>query len=490
MSMKRIIPILALSLLVMGLGACQPDTADKAVGIAADSSGTETEQAAYVENSSPVEGEADDAVAPEDAEADKAAVPEFVPPAPARLASEPEAVAFAMGDADAPVQVVEFTDYECPYCQRYARETMPALVENLVESGRVFYAIKDLPLDAIHPEARSASVAARCAGEQDAYLPMHDAIFASQAEWRGSGDGAGAIFADLVADLDLDAGAFSTCMADGHQADGVQENVEEAMALGVSGTPVFFIDGYGVPGAQPYELFETAVELAENGELDDVIEAQARQAYEAMLAQQAAAQQADALPAAPVEVPLEDAYSIGNLDAPVTIVEYTDFQRPFCARHGLETFAQIEESLVDTGKVRYVFKDLPLTSIHPQATLAAEAARCAGAQDMGREGYVAMHNVLFEKQKAWSGQAGAADLFADYAAEIGLDREVFATCLKNHDFEDAVQADIQEAMDLGINGAPAFLINGHLVSGALPFEVFEQAVEGLIAEASEQPASN
>ena len=166
MSMKRIIPILALSLLVMGLGACQPDTADKAVGIAADSSGTETEQAAYVENSSPVEGEADDAVAPEDAEADKAAVPEFVPPAPARLASEPEAVAFAMGDADAPLQIVEFTDYECPYCQRYAQETMPALVESLVDSGRVFYAIKDLPLDAIHPEARSASVAARCAGEQ------------------------------------------------------------------------------------------------------------------------------------------------------------------------------------------------------------------------------------------------------------------------------------------------------------------------------------
>jgi protein-disulfide isomerase len=184
------------------------------------------------------------------------------------------------------------------------------------------------------------------------------------------------------------------------------------------------------------------------------------------------------------------AYAMGDPDAPVIIFEYTDFQCPFCARHALETFAQIEENLVDTGKVRYVFKDLPLTSIHPQATLAAEAARCAGAQEMGQEAYVAMHNVLFERQKAWSGQAGAADLFADYAAEMGLDRDIFATCLKNHDFEDAVRADLQEAMDLGISGAPAFLINGHLVSGALPFEVFEQAVEGLIAEATGQPVSN
>ena len=77
-------------------------------------------------------------------------------------------------------------------------------------------------------------------------------------------------------------------------------------------------------------------------------------------------------------------------------------------------------------------------AIHPQATLAAEAARCAGAQDTGQGAYVAMHNALFERQKAWSGRANAADLFVDYAAEIGLDSESFATCLENHDFEAAV----------------------------------------------------
>jgi protein-disulfide isomerase len=81
------------------------------------------------------------------------------------------------------------------------------------------------------------SVAGRCAREQDAYLTMHDAIFAAQGEWRGTGGGAEAIFADLAKDMDLDVDAFSTCMADGHQAASVQDNVEEAMVLGVTGTP-------------------------------------------------------------------------------------------------------------------------------------------------------------------------------------------------------------------------------------------------------------
>jgi protein-disulfide isomerase len=263
----------------------------------------------------------------------------------------------------------------------------------------------------------------------------------------------------------------------------VQANVDEAMALGINGTPFFFLDGYGLSGAQPYELFEAAVELAENDELDDVIEAQAREYYDAMVAQaEAMARQA----AEPVEVSLENAHVIGDADAPVTIVEYTDFQCPYCARHALETFPQIEEDLVETGKVRYVFKDLPLISIHPQAMLAAEASQCAGAQD----GYLAMHTKLFEEQETWSGQADAAELFAGYAAEIGLDGETFTSCLENHETVDAVQADMEEAISAGITGTPAFLINGRLVSGGMPFEAFEQAVEAAIAEGAARPAGN
>ena len=491
MTMKRIVPILLLLALVISLAACQSNPEEETINAPAEPVIAEsevlvddtTEATAEEQPAGPAVEEVEEAVPQNPVEPPSVDIPEFVPPEPATLDTGPEAVALALGDPDAPVQIVEFTDYGCPYCRHYAQETMPALLENLVETGRVYYVIKDLPLDALHPEARAASVAARCAGEQGAYLAMHDALFAAQEEWSGAGDGASAVLTGLAADLDLDAGAFKACMADTEQADRVQANVDEAMALGVNGTPFFFLAGYGLSGAQPYELFEAAVELAENDELDDVIEAQAREYYDAMVAQaQAMARQASE----PVDVSLENAHVIGDADAPVTIVEYTDFQCPYCARHALETFPQIEEDLVETGKVRYVFKDLPLTSIHPQAMLAAEASQCAGAQD----GYLAMHTKLFEKQEAWSGQADAAELLAGYAAEIGLDGERFASCLENQETVDAVQADMEEAISVGITGTPAFLINGRLVSGAMPFEAFEQAVEAAIAEGAGQPAGN
>ena len=166
----------------------------------------------------------------------------------------------------------------------------------------------------------------------------------------------------------------------------------------------------------------------------------------------------------------------------MTIVEYTDYQCPYCARHASQTFNKIAEDLVETGQVRYVFKDMPLTSIHPQAMLAAEAARCAGVQN--DDAFVTMHNLLFENQGAWSGNSDASDLFASYAAEIGLDSSDFESCINDHTFESAVRADIQEAMQVGITGTPAFIINGQLMFGAQPYEVFEQAVDILLAEAT------
>lgn len=504
MSMKRMIPIFIMVMLVLGIVvACQANSSEGADNAAAGKSipvNDERGDRNQAATAADVETDAQEnlttaraAAKKEDAadeieETAKSAVPEFVPPQPAVLDVEAEALAFSMGSPDAPVQIVEFTDYQCPFCARHAVNTMPELVKNLIETNRVFYGIKDLPLDAIHPAARSASAAARCAGEQDAYLEMHDLIFMTQPDWGTSGkESAESFFIEAASGLNLDADAFADCLAGEDQAANVQANLEEAQALGVSGTPFFFIDGHAVSGAQPYELFEAAVSLAEAGELDGVIEARARQAYEAMLAQEAA-QQAPVQQATAAAVALDNAYAIGDPDAPVTIVEYTDYQCPFCARHALQTFEQIKDGLVNTGQVQYIFKDLPLTQIHPQAALAAEAARCAGAQD--QEAFLAMHGLLFENQGAWSGKSGAATLFASYAAEIGLDGDVFAACLANHEFAGAVQADMAEAQALGISGTPAFLVNGQQMFGAQPYEIFAQAVDSLIAEASVQPAGS
>lgn len=400
-----------------------------------------------------------------------AAAPDAQPAAPAAPGVRPtpaaivfEDVAAEKGEAGAAVTIVEYTDYQCPFCARHAAETLPTMLTELIESGRVRYLIKDFPLDNIHPEARAASVAARCAGEQDAYWEMHDALFAEQATWGGLGAAAAEAFTTMATGLGLNEGDFSACLASGRYDAVVQANLDEGMALGVNGTPAFFINGFPVSGAQPYQLFEYAVGLAEEGTLAD-----------AYVQQEAAAPDE---PQGPVEVDTTGAFSIGSPDAPVVIVEFTDFQCPYCSRHFEQTFPQIKADYIDTGRVRYVFMDFPLTSIHPQAPQAAEAARCAGEQDA----YLEMHHALFERQGEWSGRSDSAGVFAGFAGELGLDGAAFTTCLESGQFADAVQADLEQGISLGVNGTPAFFLNGNFLSGAQPYSVFQQAIESLLAE--------
>lgn len=370
------------------------------------------------------------------------------------------------GDADAPVTIVEYTDLQCPYCVRHATETLPLIIIELIDTGRVRYVVKDFPLDAIHPEARRAAVAARCAAEQGAYWEMHDALFARQAEWNGLGDGATEVFAALAGDLSLDVGTFTSCVGSGRHDAVIQANQDEGVALGVQGTPAFFIDGFPISGAQPYELFEYAVGLAESGTLADAYVASPDEA------------QAEPTPSGPVEIDTEGSYSLGDDDAPVVIVEFTDYQCPFCSRHFLQTYPQIKADYVDTGKVRYVFMDFPLSSIHPQAQVAAEAARCAGAQGA----YLTMHDMLFTRQQEWGGRGDAAEIFSGYVGELGLDTAAFDECLQSGQQADAVLADLERGVALGVNGTPAFFLNGNFISGAQPYEVFRQAIESLLAE--------
>jgi protein-disulfide isomerase len=384
-----------------------------------------------------------------------------VKPTPAAVRTDD--VAASWGDPNAPVTIVEFTDYQCPFCARHVADTLPTLLTELVDSGRAYYQIKDFPLDNIHPEARQAAVAARCAGEQDAYWPMHDALFARQGEWSGAGpDGAAQVFNGIAGELSLDTAAFDACLGSGRFDAIIQDNLDEGVALGVRGTPSFFIDGFPISGAQPFELFDYAVSLAEEGTLAD-----------AYVQEQAA----EPDPSAPAEVNIDGAHSIGDPDAPVVVVEFTDFQCPYCSRHFQETFPQIQSNFIDTGLVRYVFKDFPLTNIHPQATLAAQAARCAGEQEQ----YLTMHTLLFDNQGAWSGRADAGEVFVGLAEGAGLDSAAFRTCLESGQFEEAVAADLAEGVSLGVNGTPAFFINGYFLSGAQPFAVFEQAITELAA---------
>ncbi len=404
--------------------------------------------------------------------------PEYAVPTPAAIPVEAENIAWSAGDPNAPVQIIEYTDYQCPFCQQYAVETFPTVFTELIESGRAFYALKDLPLDNLHPEAIVAATAVRCAGEQDAYKAMHDTVFANQAMWAGNGETAAiSAFTELAEDLGLDGEALVSCIELGEQRDRVLANQQESIALGVNSTPTFYVNGYPLRGAQPFEVFDAVAELIENGQLEATLEAQMRQAYEQAQAQAAQPQP----PSGPVDIPIDGAYAVGDPNAPVTIIEYTDYQCPFCSRHFEQTYPQLLENYIDAGVVYYVFKDFPLTQIHPQAVQAANAARCAGDQDA----YLAMHDALFTNQAEWNGRSDADTLFNQYAAELGLDGEQFVTCMADGTYEDEIYADLNEGSSFGVSGTPAFFLNGYFLSGAQPYSTFVDAVEFLLEEVGE-----
>ena len=162
----------------------------------------------------------------------------------------------------------------------------------------------------------------------------------------------------------------------------------------------------------------------------------------------------------------------GDENAPVTIVEWSDFECPFCSRFYSQTLSQIEEKYINTGKVKLVYRDFPL-SFHQNAQKAAEASECADDQGMFWE----MHDKIFENQGSMS-----ADNFKVWALELGLDATEFNTCLDSGKHASETQKDMADGSAAGIRGTPGFIINGQLLSGAQPFASFEAAIEAALSK--------
>lgn len=185
------------------------------------------------------------------------------------------------------------------------------------------------------------------------------------------------------------------------------------------------------------------------------------------------------MPTQPTNVPedtvnmdalIENDAILGDKNAPVTIVEFSDYECPYCARFQSETLSLIKEQYIDTGKVRLIYRDFPL-SFHPNAQKAAEAAECAG--DQGK--YYEMHDMLFE-----NGVSGGVSQYKQYAKQIDLDEAEFASCLDSGKHVSEIQSDFRDGQTVGITGTPGFIINGQLVVGAQPFPVFQQIIESAL----------
>jgi len=144
----------------------------------------------------------------------------------------------------------------------------------------------------------------------------------------------------------------------------------------------------------------------------------------------------------------------GDEDAPVTIVEFGDFQCPGCGAFALSVKPQIDLMLVQTGKVKFIFYDFPLTTIHPNAFLAARASRCAQDQDK----YWEYHDVLFRNQANWSTESNATGTFLGYGEDLGVNEKDFEACVRSDKYADVVTANMELGMALGVGSTPTLLV--------------------------------
>ncbi|HRW03518.1 MAG TPA: thioredoxin domain-containing protein [Caldilineaceae bacterium] len=386
-------------------------------------------------------------------------VMQLPPPVPdwQSIASKPLA---EKGSPDAPVLLIEYSDFQCPWCGRFFQQVMPQ-INPLIEAGDVRFVYKHFPV--LGDASIITAQASECAGQLDDFWSLHDWLFENQSQWKGQSD-VRTVVLDAAVNLGYDQEALSTCMDDPATMQAITQDYQETQKFGFRGTPSFMLNGRLIPGFLPWEQFGPLIAASKAEALGQ------------------------ALPSgyalAPTPLPPDTDFDpeefavAGDPEAPVTIVEFSDYQCPFCQRFFQETKPQLDKTYIATGKVRFVYKDFPLDNIHPQARVAALAAECAGAQDA----YWGMHNRLFQGKDEWADQAQAVEVLQQYASELGLDTVSFNDCMDNQSYAAEIQADFEEGQRAGVSGTPTFYVNGQPLVGAQPFAAFVQLIEAELSK--------
>jgi protein-disulfide isomerase len=212
-----------------------------------------------------------------------------------------------------------------------------------------------------------------------------------------------------------------------------------------------------------YSVYQ--ISMAEKGDADKEFKAKVYDVIDTYVAEKSGQ-----APSEPIDVSLDDDPVKGKINAPVTMVEFSDFECPYCGRYFRDTYPQIVENYIDTGKVKYVFRDFPL-SFHPNAAPAANAAECIREQG-GDDLFFEYHDVLFANQTELS-----VPKLKEYASQFRIDQAKFDACVDENKYADEVQKDFAEGQSYGIKGTPGFFVNGYPISGAQPYAIFEAAIE-------------
>lgn len=345
----------------------------------------------------------------------------------------------AKGPVDAPVTIVLFQEIGCPACVRL-NQTITELTQKYPEEIRLVFKHS---LQANRPEALIAHEALLAAAEQGKFWPMYDLIFKSPSKLARED------LQGYAEQLGLEAERFSKALEDHRYRPVIERDLLEARGFGVTAAPTLFINGRRLVGARSL------------AELTAITQ-------EALGLATASASPPETKPQLQVSLDLSGSPTRGQENAPITIIEFSDYQCPFCAR-SVGTVKQVMDAYPD--KVRWVFKNFPLP-IHPDAPLAHKAAIAAGEQGK----YWEMHDLIFENQKSMK-----REHLLTFAQKLKLDLAKFTAALDAPSSPAIISRDMEEGKRIGINGTPTFLINGRGIVGAQPYAAFDQIIQEELA---------
>jgi len=354
------------------------------------------------------------------------------------------------GAREAPVAIVEFTDFQCPFCGR-AVPTLQELFRQYPNGVR--WAVKNFPLD-FHPDSLLAHKAALAAGEQGRFWEMHDLIFANQGAIKRD---------DLIqkaSQIGLDIKRFMADLDSNKFQAALEADKAEAVRLGVTGTPTFFVNGKRIVGAWPLADYKRLVEAELNGGREKV---------------------AVAAPAAPSVVPPKEANrppsppsklsvaTKGPETAPITIAWYCDLESPLSPQVAT-LISQVLASYPE--KIKVTLKNLPM-DFHPHAALAHYAMLAAGAQGK----FWQMQQLILANQNKMT----RSDLIA-YAKTLGLDQAKFTSALDGRLYQAVLAEDAAEAQHQGVYGVPVIFVNGKRMDGVQPLATFKEVINAELAK--------
>ena len=356
------------------------------------------------------------------------------------------------GNVDAPVTLAVFSEFQCPFCSRI-KPTFAKVEETYGDKVRIVFKHSPLPF---HKEAMGASVAALCAKEQGKFWEMHDKLFENMRALQVD-----KLYGYATA-LGLNDGKFKKCLDGNHKVDAdgkatwagkhvdqIQGDLDLAAKVMARGTPNTFVNGRKLTGAKPFEEFKTVID--EELKKADALTAKGVKAADLY---------DEIVKNGKVFQPLEDevatfdlsnAAVLGKKNAKIQIVEFSDFQCPFCSRVG-GPLKEVQKHYGDDAVI--VFKNFPL-SFHKEAMPAAQAALCA--MDQGK--FWEYHDQLFANQKALKEQK-----WGEYATAIGIDKAKLEKCVADKKYEAQVRAEMAEGRKAKVRGTPSVYINGRKFS--------------------------